>query len=422
MKPIFLVSATSSRRRSRTFALSLAMVSLLSAGSGLMGIPSAAYAAEPLGKEQRELSQDLNVQSSRLPGSIQRAILQDASRRTGIDANRLRIVQVRQRTFSNTCEFNFGEVCTGQYNPIQGWEVTVRARRQFWVYHVDRSGSRIVPDPSMTGSATNLPNRVQNAVLRETAARSGLPISSLQITQVTPRTFSNPCEFNFGEICTREYNPIEGWEVVVQGQRQSWTYHVDRSGSQIVLDPKLGNSNTSLPSAVRNAVLRDAARWTGSTINDIRIEAAEPKTWGNNCVFGFGNVCPMNYQPVEGWEVRVSSGLLNWVYHTNQNGTQLLMDQRAALPDEIANAIAQDVRRRWNGSVSPGSLRFLTVKEDTRRTCSFLINCRNEVVWLAIVSNGQQQWAYEADFRGRQIQPIPIARVRQAENRVTSDR
>jgi uncharacterized protein YcnI len=396
------------------------MISLLSAGNGLISSTSAAHAAAPLGSGQRKLSQ-VNVQSSRLPSSIQRAILQDASRRTGIDINRLRITQVRQRTFGNTCEFNFGEVCTGQYDPVQGWEVTVRGRRQIWVYHVDRSGSRIVADPTIAGSNTSLPSRVQNAVLRETAARSGLPVTSLQITQVTPRTFGNPCEFNFGEICTREYNPIEGWEVVVQGRGQSWVYHVDRSGSQIVLDPKLGGTSTNLPSAVRNAVLRDAARWTGSTINDIQIESAESKTWSNRCVFAFGNICPMNYQPVEGWEVRVSSGLLTWVYHTNQNGTELLMDQRGALPDEIANAIAQDVRRRWDDSVSLRSLRFLTVKEDTRRVCRFLINCNNEAFWLVIVSNGQQQWAYEADFRGRQIQPIPIARVRQAE-RVSSDR
>lgn len=85
---------------------------------------------------------------------------------------------------------------------------------------------------------------VRNAILRDASKRSGVPIRELEITQVTPKTFSNPCEFKFGEVCTREFNPIEGWEVVVQVQEDSWTYHVNKSGSQIVLDPKVSSTKS----------------------------------------------------------------------------------------------------------------------------------------------------------------------------------
>lgn len=83
-----------------------------------------------------------------------------------------------------------------------------------------------------------LPKAIANAILRDTSKRSHVPIRELKITQVTQKTFGNRCRFNFGEICTEEYNPIYGWEVLVQVREQSWTYHVDKSGSQIVLDPK----------------------------------------------------------------------------------------------------------------------------------------------------------------------------------------
>ena len=83
-----------------------------------------------------------------------------------------------------------------------------------------------------------LPKAISNTILGDASKRSHVPIRELKITQVTQKTFGNRCRFNFGEICTEEYNPIYGWEVVVQVREQSWTYHVDKSGSQIVLDPK----------------------------------------------------------------------------------------------------------------------------------------------------------------------------------------
>jgi uncharacterized protein YcnI len=424
MRSIFCLSKPNTGSFSSKLTLSLAIASLVSVGIGLADINTAAQAIELADNATWELAEDRDdrdEQFSDLPRSAYRAILQDATRRTGIASNRLRVIQVRPRTFSNFCKFSFGEACNRQYNPIEGWEVTVRADRQFLLYHVDRSGSRIIPDPAIAASNDTLPNQVRNAVLRDASRRSGLPINALRITQATSKTFGNPCEFNFGEFCTREYNPIEGWEVVVEGQRQSWTYHVNRSASQVVLDPQFGNSNASLPSAVRNAVLRDATRWTQLSTRDIEIKFAERKTWDNSCVFSFGSVCPMIYQPVTGWQVQVSAGLLNWVYRTNQNGTELVMDQRGAMPPQIADAIVQDARRRWNVSARRGLLRFLTVKEHTRRVCTFLINCRNESVWLAIVSNGRQQWGYQVDAQGRRIQPVPVAQVQQAVNQTTRE-
>jgi hypothetical protein len=43
---------------------------------------------------------------------------------------------------------------------------------------------------------SGLPNPIARAVLRDASQRSQIPPGQLRITQVTPKTFSNPCEFN----------------------------------------------------------------------------------------------------------------------------------------------------------------------------------------------------------------------------------
>lgn len=227
---------------SRKLVLTLALTSLLSSGLGLASYDSAiaTSATKPI-----QLSQS---SQNRLPRYIARAVLTDASQRSGIAIGNLRITQVTRKTFGNPCEFKFGEICTKEYRPIQGWEVVVRVRNQSWTYHVNQSGSQIVLDPKINVSGNNLlPRAIANRIINDAARRSGVTRRDIEITKVTQKTFGNPCEFNFGEICTREFNPIKGWEVVVRVGNQSWTYHVNQSGSQIVLDPQVINSGLITP-------------------------------------------------------------------------------------------------------------------------------------------------------------------------------
>lgn len=213
--------------------LTLALTSLLSSGIGLTSDNKAT--ATPATKSI-ELSQNSR---NRLPGYIGRAVLNDASKRSGVRITNLKISQATPKTFGNPCEFNFGEICTREYQPVQGWEVVVQVRNQSWIYHVNQSGTEVVLDPKTNVSGnTELPRAIANKILSQTARRFRVPRKELEIVNVTKKTFGNPCEFNFGEVCTREYRPIQGWKVVVQGRNQFWTYHVNQSGSQIVLEPR----------------------------------------------------------------------------------------------------------------------------------------------------------------------------------------
>ncbi|WP_407898235.1 hypothetical protein [Scytonema sp. NUACC26] len=186
-----------------------------------------------------QLAQNSNIQSNVLPKRIINAVLRDASKRSNIPVRDLQITQATSKTFSNPCVFKFGEVCTREFKPVQGWEVNLQVKKDSWTYHVNKSGSQIILDPKVSASQpTAMPKALEAIILRDASKRSQTPIAQLKITQATQKTFGNPCEFKFGEICTKEFNPIKGWEAVVAVGSQSWTYHINDSGSQLVLDPK----------------------------------------------------------------------------------------------------------------------------------------------------------------------------------------
>lgn len=224
------------RKFSQGFVFTIALASLLACGIGIVSNNSAA--AVPT-LEPNQLSQNPQNLPNRLPKDISKAVLQDASKRSGVAISKLKITQVTAKTFSNPCVFKFGEICTREYNPISGWEVKVNVNEGYWTYHVNKSGSQIILDPKVTVSSAILPKAIANDILSDASKRSGVSIAALKIHQSTEKTFSNPCVFNFGEICTQEYNPVAGWSVIVKVKGRTWTYHVNKSTSQIVLDPKV---------------------------------------------------------------------------------------------------------------------------------------------------------------------------------------
>ncbi|MBM0744047.1 hypothetical protein JOY44_20890 [Phormidium sp. CLA17] len=365
------------------------------------------------------LAQTTTVREVPMLGTLINTVLQDAYQRTNLPPATLKVSQAKAMTFGNPCIFNFGEICTKEYNPVEGWDVVLQGNNQTLNYRVDKTGSKIAINPKNI-AAISLPVALQNQILTAAANRAGLPPTNIKITQATAKTFSNPCVFNFGEVCTFDYRPIEGWDVLVAVRGQTWTYHIDKTGSQIALDPKVGDTNAQLPTQVQTAVMQDAMKWSRS--QTVKITEAKQQTWGNSCSFGFGRICPMLYQPVEGWEVKVSTGKMDWTYRANQTGTQLVMDRRPTLPTQVADAIAQDLFQRNGRAARPEALRFLDVKQQPNRSCVLLGGCRDETNWLAIVSNGQQQWGYQSNERGSRVLPLSVSQVLQANAQAESDR
>lgn len=356
---------------------------------------------------------------STMPGAHIDAVIMDAARRAKISPTAVRILASKQVTFANPCMLHFGEFCNRAYQPIEGYEVLAQVNGQTWKYHVDRPAARVVLDPKATTTPVTMSTALQTRILTDAATRSGLPVASLQITQATQRSFSNSCVFSFGEMCPMIYQPVEGWEAVVKVRDQSWTYRIDRAGSQLVVDPRITNVGR-LPVSVEQAVLQNAKTWSGSTT--LQIVSAKSQTWGNDCAFNFGKICPANFQPIEGWVVQVNTGGLQWTYNTTQDGKQVVMDRRGVLPTKVAEAVSRDIVKRTGPSVQPNTLRFLEVKEQSKQVCFLFGGCRNEVVYLTVVSNGRQQWGYQSDDQGRRVEPISVAKVQQAKDDIVSQR
>jgi len=307
----------------RSWILTLALTSLLSSGFDVVSknIAIAAPIPQPIQLSQRS--------QNRPPRNIVNAIIRDASKRSGVAIRRIQVSQSTRKTFGNPCIFNFGEICTREYRPIEGWEVIVRVRNQPWKYHVNQSGSQILLDPQVNVEGNTLPKAIANNVLSDASKRSNIPRRELVITQAKPKTFGNSCEFSFGEICPQQYKPILGWEVVVRVQNQSWTYHVDRYGSSIVLDPKaVVAENNTLPGAIASNVIDDAIQRSGLSQRQIEITNATPKTFSNFCEFSFGEICTREYRPIDGWEVTVRVRNQLWTYNVDQSGSQVILDPR----------------------------------------------------------------------------------------------
>ncbi|MBD2295004.1 hypothetical protein H6G06_16325 [Anabaena sphaerica FACHB-251] len=177
---------------------------------------------------------------SQLPRTISNKVLSDAANRAGVPSRSIKIIRSTQKIFGNSCQFNFGEICTQQYDPVEGWEVVVKVKEESWTYHVNKSGSQIVLDPKILATeGSKLPEKIAEKVLNDAYERSRLETRAIKITRTIQKTFSNSCVFNFGEVCTQQYDPIDGWEVVISVNNQFWTYHVDRTGSRLALDPKV---------------------------------------------------------------------------------------------------------------------------------------------------------------------------------------
>jgi uncharacterized protein YcnI len=264
-----------------------------------------------------------------LPRNIERAVLRDASVRSRVKISDLKISRVTPTTFSNRCMFELKEVCTKEFNPVQGWVVVVRVKQQSWTYNVSQSGD-IVVDPKINFSDTSqLPRNIANKVLTDAANRAGVLKNAAKISRATPKIFGNSCEFRFGEVCNEIYKPVEGWEVVVNVRDESWTYHVNKSGSQIVIDPKIKTvEGAELPKKIAEEIMNDAYKRTRLSTLAVKITRTVEKTFSNSCVFNFGEVCTQQYDPVYGWEVVVKVNNQFWTYHVDRTTSRIVLDPK----------------------------------------------------------------------------------------------
>jgi hypothetical protein len=398
----------------------------------------------------RVLRLETSTADTNLPDAVGEAVLEDASRRSGLRISQLQIVRAERQQWPDGC-LGLGDpdgVCS--QIAIFGWRVTVEGNGRRWIYRTDDSGSVVKFDraASNTGEDPNgdLPDSVANAVLADAARRSGRPRDRLRIVRAERRQWPDGC-LGLGDsngVCTQAI--VGGWRVTVaDGESPGGTlrerrlvYRTDEDGYIVKFDRAASgigeDLDVELPDAVAYAVLEDAARRSGLPTYRLRIVKSERRDWPDGCL-GLPSSrerCSRNIVP--GWQVTVETEQRYLIYRTNNNGSVVKLDRETSnvgnnenLPRSLADAVLRDAARR---SGLPAYR--LRVVESQRRTwpdgCLGLGGAADICLagrvegWRVTVAADNRRWIYHTDESGSSIALNPQGSDTSDPGEVESDR
>lgn len=188
------------------------------------------------------------------------------------------------------------------------------------------------------------PASVSNSVLTTAAQDLGLPRTDLRLLRVNEETWTDGC-LGIGlphEGCLQAL--VDGWQVEVVYNNQSWFYRTDATGDTV----RRSYLDNNLPPSLTNSVLTAAATHLGVSEDRLRIIEAEPRNWNDFCL-EIGRPeenCPQIM--IFGWRVMVIGEHQLMVYHTDMINYQIRL-----------NARRHDVGSRcllWSQTNTPDSL------------------------------------------------------------------
>ncbi|WP_392531594.1 hypothetical protein [Nostoc sp. C117] len=181
--------------------------------------------------------------------------------------------------------------------------------------------------------SNRLPRPIANAVLEDLARRQGILIRELKITNYNQQTWRDGCLelAQPDEICTQAL--VRGWLVVVSDGKQNWIYHTNSNGRSLRLasaNTRSENVSDKLPTPVKNAVLQAASRRLQQPISQLKIIEIQQQTWRNGCLelATTDEFCTQALIP--GWRVIVGGNEQTLVYHTNQTGSAVRLNEKAS--------------------------------------------------------------------------------------------
>ncbi|MEO1560034.1 MAG: hypothetical protein AAFS12_10545, partial [Cyanobacteria bacterium J06632_19] len=205
-----------------------------------------------------------NSQQTKLPKSVAKIILKDASKWSGLPPIRIRIVASQRKVWDNPCYLTFNRICNKAFIRTPGWIVTLKANNQTWIYHSNENASIVTLDRTLS-----LTQRAAG-VLKQDAARLS-QIASLpdQIRVIE------------AERLKERKDNVPLMKATLSDGRESWTYRFKQDGSEFEIDGTL-----SLPNSIEDAVLEDVSkRLQGrAKVSPTNIVDAEKVTWRNGCL------------------------------------------------------------------------------------------------------------------------------------------
>ncbi len=178
-----------------------------------------------------------------------------------------------------------------------------------------------------------LPQPVADAVLQAVSRRERISTPQLEITDFSQQTWRNGCLDlpKPNEFCTQAL--VSGWRVVVSDGSQKWIYHSDRNGRAVRLvnsDTPTSKSLKNLPESLKDAVLQAASQRLNLPTNQLTIIKDIQRTWRDGCLelSKPDEVCTQTL--VNGWLVEVVAVDQTLVYHTNDSGSAIRLNEKAS--------------------------------------------------------------------------------------------
>ncbi|ABA20698.1 conserved hypothetical protein [Trichormus variabilis ATCC 29413] len=220
--------------------------------------------------------------TGRLPQNVRNAVLAQARQISGLPTRALSIVEFQPTNWVEGCEVStFPNPCDQIL--VSGWQVTVGAGNQRWVFVSNENGDRVRLATGSNPSA-NLPTSIIDEVLADASNRSRtkIAVSSRNITQAERVVWSNGCLDLDGGVCT--FAQVPGWRVTVTIGRERFVYHTDNNflvKFNRAASTTTGNVNSGQPIPIseselpppldRNVVFRSIASggFTGRTYETI---------------------------------------------------------------------------------------------------------------------------------------------------------
>lgn len=171
---------------------------------------------------------------------------------------------------------------------------------------------------------SGLPTSVANRVRRTIARQMRVPARDLSIVQASPQTWTDSC-LGLGrpeESCM--VTTIRGWRVIVTNGQQTWTYRTDATGRSLRAESQ--TDVTSLPQTISDRVLQIASTKTRIPVSQLKITEVQERTW-DGCLGIYSSQSACTEIAISGWQVIVSSEKQSWVYHTNNNGSDVWLNE-----------------------------------------------------------------------------------------------
>lgn len=249
----------------------------------------------------------------------------------------------------------------------------------------------VTPSPTIRQEA--LPETVRNQVKTALADELGIAPERLQIGRYSRETWPDGCLGLGGpaELCTEAL--VDGWQVEVIDPEtdQHYVYRTDLRGNQV----RRADQGHILPSSVRDRLFEHAEAEGLQPSRSLGVIDAEPRTWGGCYGLATANQACTRIA-ILGWRAIISDGNQYWIYHTDNSGDTLRLNETASGGTAIPSFISP---------VNPRSL-----GDETRFQSTFVHSSGRRETFL-LEADGRLIHIQEQDGDGRDLNTTTVSQA-----------